>query len=379
MGSEYYFSGNPFARAGYPMPNCTTYVYGRAWEILGQRPTISGGDAHTFWTYNLRNQVYAYGQEPQLGAIVCWNSGMYGHVAIVEDIQGDRILISESIWLGVNFQTRWINKKTASLQGYIYLADFSEKALETEFNKIPENKDFVARLLNQEGDLALSANGKTMTLEDAETATNGQYWRFTLGEDGYYEVRNANGFVMDVAGAIDRDGTSIQLDELRTSTGQRWSINAEDEGFTLKPQFTKRLLSLVNDTDVMIFDEKTADAAAAVQVFTMDRLEVPELQVKASPLTNIVSFSIDSELDLPTDAYLKIYKDEYGKGSAIIEPISSSLKVNLTLDSADYEVCLESGAGQALCYSNIATFSLTDPKERIDFAENELSTPKQQS
>ena len=271
LGSEYYFSGNPFARAGYPMPNCTTYVYGRAWEILGQRPNISTNDAHTFWTYNLRNQVYAYGQEPRLGSIVCWNSGIYGHVAIVEDIRDDEILISESMWLGVNFQTRWIPKKTASLQGYIYLADFSNAALKTDFNKMPENHDFVARLLNEDGKLALSANGKTLTLEPSATPSNGQYWRFTLGEDGYYEVRNANGFVMDVAGAIDRDGTSIQLDELRTSGGQRWSITAKEDKVLLNPQFTKRLLSLINNKDVQIFAEKNADGAGATQIFSLNR------------------------------------------------------------------------------------------------------------
>ncbi|MDN5494847.1 MAG: CHAP domain-containing protein [Lactococcus raffinolactis] len=127
----YYFSYNPFYLFGYGMPNCTAYAWGKAYEILGSKPDLSLGNANQWWGYNAGK--YASGKTPRVGSVVCWGSpagGGYGHVAVVEEVNGDALTISESSWGGSLFRTRKINKNNmgAGFQGYIYLGDFSNKS-----------------------------------------------------------------------------------------------------------------------------------------------------------------------------------------------------------------------------------------------------------
>ena len=122
QGAIYWYSGNPFHLAGYGMPNCTTYAWGRFWEISDKtgdgsnKPTLPTSNAGKWW-----GQVTGYdtGQTPKLGAVICWsdNTGGAGHVAIVEEIadNGD-ITVSQSGWESDYF---WTNTKKKS-DGYSY-------------------------------------------------------------------------------------------------------------------------------------------------------------------------------------------------------------------------------------------------------------------
>ncbi len=148
----YSASGNPFLR-NWDMAggNCTWYAYGRAWELLGSKPSLSLNGAHKWYTYN---DGYERGSEPRLGAIACWSDSenTVGHVAVVEAINGDEITLSESGWSYKNtyFQTTTKNKYnldfsvggvTRHFQGYIYLpVNFDEGQYtqpEQEENSIP--------------------------------------------------------------------------------------------------------------------------------------------------------------------------------------------------------------------------------------------------
>lgn len=134
-GSVYYYGGNPFYNAGYGLPNCTCYAWGRWYELLGYQPSLSTGNADTFVD---RNTVYEVGSTPKLGAILCWKytgsmSGEGGHVAVVEQINDDgSIVTSNSAWGGSYFYTQTLYPpyewaSYTSLQGFIYPpVDFSE-------------------------------------------------------------------------------------------------------------------------------------------------------------------------------------------------------------------------------------------------------------
>lgn len=92
---HYYSYNNPFYPK-YGMPNCTCYAWGRAYELLGDKPNLSTGNAGEWFEYNKRNGYYPYGSTPKLGAIACWT----GHVSVVENINGNSIITSESNWSG---------------------------------------------------------------------------------------------------------------------------------------------------------------------------------------------------------------------------------------------------------------------------------------
>jgi surface antigen len=128
--NDCYYANNIFYLAGYGMPNCTAYAWGRAYEILGSKPNLSHGNANQFWDYNLSSGAYPYGTTPKLGAVVCWNGSSCGHVAVVEKIEGNKVTVSESAWSGAYFKTftYTIGSEDAvsvgGFQGYIYIGNF---------------------------------------------------------------------------------------------------------------------------------------------------------------------------------------------------------------------------------------------------------------
>ena len=59
--SKYWYSLNPFYHAGYGLPNCTCYAWGRFYEILGRKPVLSLGNAEDWYG---KNDGYSRGHTP---------------------------------------------------------------------------------------------------------------------------------------------------------------------------------------------------------------------------------------------------------------------------------------------------------------------------
>ena len=116
LNNPKWYSENPFYQAGYGLPNCTCYAWGRFWEINGFAPnTLSTGNANTWYD---RSYGFLKGTIPQLGAIMCWDYGSggsrYGHVAVVEEIYSDgTLLVSES-----GYSARWYFKTERTDSNY---------------------------------------------------------------------------------------------------------------------------------------------------------------------------------------------------------------------------------------------------------------------
>lgn len=132
---------NVFSAAGYGLPNCTAYAWGRAYEITGQRPKLSTGNAENWFPYNQSTGAYDYGWTPRLGAIACWAyPGGGGHVAVVEQIDSDGTMyLSNSAWSArygscPSFYITEANIYDSNpggsswwnFQGYIYAVDSAE-------------------------------------------------------------------------------------------------------------------------------------------------------------------------------------------------------------------------------------------------------------
>lgn len=124
----YYSNKNIFHRAGYGLPNCTAYAYGRILENAPNKSfnklTGNGGK----WYDQAIKAGYKVGTEPKLGAIICWTSKGAGHVAVVEKIypNGD-ITCSNSAWKGTlfytttHFKTQNYNFTGYAFKGFIYI------------------------------------------------------------------------------------------------------------------------------------------------------------------------------------------------------------------------------------------------------------------
>ncbi len=128
MGSPYYYSLNPFYLAGYGLPNCTCYAWGRFWEesddgSYSNPPTLSTGNAEDW--YGNTADGYNRGTTPQLGAVICFADGPYsgdGHVAIVEQINLDgSIVTSNSAYGGAYFYTETLYPPSyLPVAGYVF-------------------------------------------------------------------------------------------------------------------------------------------------------------------------------------------------------------------------------------------------------------------
>jgi len=105
----------PYANESHKFPwgQCT-------WYVAQRRYIPWNGHAKT-WIYKAPQYGLATGNEPQVGAIVqTRENSYYGHVAYVENIEGDYITISE-MHLGQGIKkVRVLNKDDWRIIGYIY-------------------------------------------------------------------------------------------------------------------------------------------------------------------------------------------------------------------------------------------------------------------
>lgn len=131
-GNSYWYDDNPFYTAGYGLPNCTCYCWGRWWEIQNVRPELPLGNANTWWNDALEMGKKT-GQEPQLGAIIVTWYSEGGHVAIVEQINDDGSIVTSNsgwpddfFWIETLYPSNgyvassWMPSE-AYVQGFIYL------------------------------------------------------------------------------------------------------------------------------------------------------------------------------------------------------------------------------------------------------------------
>lgn len=134
--SVYYRAGDSY----YDTPemavgNCTWYAYGRSYENLGTEPLLCHGMAGDWYEYNYNNgnPIYPCGDTPQLGAVACWKTrgrtDGWGHVAVVEAIDGNWIRLSEGAYGYSYYRCAYMDSTNMVLpwgtnydfQGYIYV------------------------------------------------------------------------------------------------------------------------------------------------------------------------------------------------------------------------------------------------------------------
>ena len=116
----WYSNSNIFYAAGYGLPNCTCYAYGRYAEARNDwapLPSGNGGDWYDAATNFQRGPV------PQLGAVICYTSPSQqwdGHVAIVEVINADgTIVTSNSAYGGSYFWTATVDPNDGYLEAWM--------------------------------------------------------------------------------------------------------------------------------------------------------------------------------------------------------------------------------------------------------------------
>ena len=104
---------NPKGGHAFPYGYCT-------WYVASKKYVPWGGNAGT-WLYHAKAYGAKTGKTPKKGAILVTNESWYGHVAIVEKVDGNSITISEMNYKGFGVRsTRTLSTKSSVIKGYIY-------------------------------------------------------------------------------------------------------------------------------------------------------------------------------------------------------------------------------------------------------------------
>lgn len=206
----YYSAKNPYAWSGYGMPNCTTYVFGRWYAILGTVPKLCRGNAEDYYGYE---DGYQRGQVPKLGAIMCWAKGKTGnsadgagHVAVVEQVNADgSVITSESGYKSAAYWWRktrskgngnWGQSSEYTYQGCIYLPEnVNTDVVQAAKNKLTSTVQLPTLMMGSSGQ-AVKALQAILTAEGYATGgTDGEFGRNTCAALTAYQ--RAHGLTAD--------------------------------------------------------------------------------------------------------------------------------------------------------------------------------------
>jgi len=323
-GNVYYYNGayNPFIAVGC-IGECTWYVWGRAYEILGHWPNISNWYAKDFYSYNLNTGAYPYGNEPKLGAIACFAPNNHarwtGHVAIVEAVGGDgSVILSEYNFVSRHAfsANRYLNPTEARtwVQGYIYLRPDDPVIPDHIPGPVGGSDDNISdgdytirsdvaegRSLGWEGDG--NTNGQNVCLKDY--FTYGDYvWTLERQSDDSFIVKTKQGGkLLDILGgpySYGNEKNAIMWDYVQGNDNQRWYIVRNGGGYRFIAKHSGYSLDVRNGdaTDGNNIYQYYPNESTA-QRFYLEKHDFPNVEeTSANDLKDNATYIIRSKLDV---------------------------------------------------------------------------------
>jgi len=97
--AAYTTSANPLSEFS---GHCTWFAWGRAYEKWGVRLPMVGNAGE--WYTDKSGDALEHSAVPRADSIAVWQKGEYGHVAYVEQVNGDTIVLNEANWVNPSFE-----------------------------------------------------------------------------------------------------------------------------------------------------------------------------------------------------------------------------------------------------------------------------------
>ena len=119
--------------------NCTSYAAFRAASNGAKHPGVNLGNANT-WSLNAKSKGVSVDDNPSVGAIANWTTGLFGHVAYVESVQPNGVWISEDNYDPISggwTARRFVSRYSGWPNSFIHFADIIKQPpikLKKKFN-----------------------------------------------------------------------------------------------------------------------------------------------------------------------------------------------------------------------------------------------------
>ena len=380
--NAYYTSLNVFHTSGYGMVdgngnkrgNCTCYAYGRSYENLGYKPSLCTGNAGTWYSYNVNNGFYSYGKTPYLGAVAVWSkTGAAGHVAVVEVINGDTVITSESGWNSFYFKTvtrsasnyNFSANSSYNFLGFIYVCG----KISTAPSYADLGDDFYAVILNTE-------HWKTISLEDdqsvkirPEDGTSKQVWRFKKQSDGSYLILSAKtGKALELYAGETADGTPVKAcSEDWGGNYQRWYLYPQGNGYCIVSKHYSDTKNIAMDLSAAAAYDGTSVIGwkrynGASQIWSIYsaqdvQLTAPNFSVNVDTSNQQAKFTW-SEVYGESNYSVKIWKDKLYEGNAYKVCDTAVSGYSVSLPAGTYYAYVDAGNYFGWKQSNVVSFTV---------------------
>lgn len=134
-------------------------------------------------------------------------------------------------------------------------------------SNVPSSSMFTAQILI--GDQAVSKNENNVVVLEKNEYSTDQYWEFIPVDNGYYKIINkSNGQALDVSGALDKNGSNVQLYNDNGTKAQQWRLLLNTDGsYNLKPACSNaRVMDVVggqinkSGTNVQLYQDNNTKA-----------------------------------------------------------------------------------------------------------------------
>lgn len=330
--------------------------YARAWfgEYWGFELHWPNGNAKGYY-YNASSFGDAVSSAPTVGALAVWGDNGGGHVAFVEQINGNKILISEGGCLG-KYNEREFNLSNMDISwtdgaGYHCQNFLSFICVKGTTSAMPMHVDigtnFYAIILHTQSWKPLTYDYVTdynISLR-AETGAANQYWYFQRESDGSYKISSVqNKYFLDVDSAGSIAGTNVGAWTDNISSAQRWFVYGTGGAYTLRPACADCVLDLTNNdstdgSNIQIFTPNQS-AAQKYAIYKVD-LQSPTLTVTGGEDGTPVCLTWDKVLGT-VSYHLQIWKKD-AQGEILVEEKNTSQEQHwqATLPSGNYVAQIE--------------------------------------
>ncbi len=315
----------------YTTSGCAWFATARVEELTGKwMPTIYAGENWYTAAYSRFGFTRGGRGAPRAKALACYKY----HVSVVEQVNGDNVLISTGGYRAGNSGTGYTaiyemtvsqlesnNGYTGDFLGYVYLGVGG--SWKTGLTKSNPGNEFHGRIVNTAANKALQVQPDGNVVLATKSNSLQQYFHFTRNSDGTYKIiSDYNKLSMEVQHGTNENTANLSTYTYHGGGGQRWSIY----GSFLTADCTECVIDLSNGstadgTNIWLYYKN--DSAA--QKFSLEIVSAP-----AAPVVNVSENGKTSVFTWKQDAQAAGYTMDLAKNGSLV---SSDLAIKPTVQN----------------------------------------------